>query len=277
MVNKEVCDCKSVIKELSSLDLLNSSAQDVQAILSKLYAKPIAAPLCDYPADTVIVRGRPITSTEQIKYKHELSYVPAEKNKKYQRGSTPNQTMFYGILSDTHDTQFVGCLGEICDCLRDPNPEDGEYYAIISFWIVRETISLFTIINPESQNNKSDNLKRMADELNLFVEKYKDYFDKEDVTSLQKFMYQQYNKKALAEHDYWIPALFTMDLIKSGNIDGILYESAQAADAQLDNVLCLAIKPESVDTKLNFLSAIKVTITIKAGKASVIGEPIDIQ
>lgn len=274
---KEVCDCKSVIKELSSLDLLNSSAQDVQAILSKLYAKPIAAPLCDYPADTVIVRGRPITSTEQIKYKHELSYVPAEKNKKYQRGSTPNQTMFYGILSDTHDTQFVGCLGEICDCLRDPNPEDGEYYAIISFWIARETISLFTIINPESQNNKSDNLKRMADELNLFVEKYKDYFDKEDVTSLQKFMYQQYNKKALAEHDYWIPALFTMDLIKSGNIDGILYESAQAADAQLDNVLCLAIKPESVDSKLSFLSAIKVTITIKAGKASVIGEPIDIQ
>lgn len=259
---KEVCDCKSVIKELSSLDLLNSSAQDVQAILSKLYAKPIAAPLCDYPADTVIVRGRPITSTEQIKYKHELSYVPAEKNKKYQRGSTPNQTMFYGILSDTHDTQFVGCLGEICDCLRDPNPEDGEYYAIISFWIARETISLFTIINPESQNNKSDNLKRMADELNLFVEKYKDYFDKEDVTSLQKFMYQQYNKKALAEHDYWIPALFTMDLIKSGNIDGILYESAQAADAQLDNVLCLAIKPESVDSKLSFLSAIKVTITI---------------
>lgn len=274
---KEVCDCKSVIKELSSLDLLNSSAQDVQAILSKLYAKPIAAPLCDYPADTVIVRGRPITSTEQIKYKHELSYVPAEKNKKYQRGSTPNQTMFYGILSDTHDTQFVGCLGEICDCLRDPNPEDGEYYAIISFWIARETISLFTIINPESQNNKSDNLKRMADELNLFVEKYKDYFDKEDVTSLQKFMYQQYNKKALAEHDYWIPALFTMDLIKSGNIDGILYESAQVADAQLDNVLCLAIKPESVDSKLSFLSAIKVTITIKAGKASVIGEPIDIQ
>ena len=64
------------------------------------------------------------------KYKHELSYVPADKNKKYQRGSTPNQTMFYGILSDTNDTQLVGCLGEICDCLREPNPQDGEYYAM---------------------------------------------------------------------------------------------------------------------------------------------------
>ena len=115
MANNEICDCKTVIKELSSLDLLNCSDKDVQAILQKLYAKPIAAPLCDYPADTVIVRGRPITSAEQIKYKHELSYVPADKNKKYQRGSTPNQTMFYGILSDTNDTQLVGCLGEICD------------------------------------------------------------------------------------------------------------------------------------------------------------------
>lgn len=277
MANNEICDCKTVIKELSSLDLLNCSDKDVQAILQKLYAKPIAAPLCDYPADTVIVRGRPITSAEQIKYKHELSYVPADKNKKYQRGSTPNQTMFYGILSDTNDTQLVGCLGEICDCLREPNPQDGEYYAIISFWIARETISLFTIINPESPSNKSDNLKRMAEELNLFTEEYKDYFDKEDVISLQKFMYHQYNKKALTENDYWIPALFTMDLIKSENIDGILYESAQVADEQLDNVLCLAIKPESADKKLSFLSAVKVTITIKDGKATVKGEPIDIQ
>ena len=42
----------------------------------------------------------------------------------------------------------------------------------------------------------------MADELELFMEECKDYFDKEDVTSLQKFMYQQYNKKALTENDY---------------------------------------------------------------------------
>ena len=136
---------------------------------------------------------------------------------------------------------------------------------------------MFTIINPESPSNKSDNLKRMAEELNLFMEEYKDYFDKEDVISLQKFMYHQYNKKALTENDYWIPALFTMDLIKSENIDGILYESAQVADEQLDNVLCLAIKPESADKKLSFLSAVKVTITIKDGKATVKGEPIDIQ
>lgn len=277
MANNEKCECKTVIKELSSLDLQNCSDKDVQAILNKLYDKPIAAPLCDYPVDTVIVRGRPITSTQQIKFKHELSYVPADKNKKYQRASTPNQTMFYGILSDTHDTQLIGCLGEICDCLREPNPQDGDYYAIISFWLVRETISLFTIINPETTNNKSDNLKKMADELELFMEECKDYFDKEDVTSLQKFMYQQYNKKALTENDYWIPALFTMDLIKSEKIDGILYESAQVVDERLDNVLCLAIKPESADKKLSFLSAVKVTITIKDVKATVTGEPIDIQ
>ena len=277
MANNEKYECKTVIKELSSLDLADCSDKDVQTILNKLYEKPIAAPICDYPADTVIVRGRPINSTEQIKYKHELSYVPADKNKKYQRASTPNQTMFYGILSDTHDTQLVGCLGEICDCLREPNPQDGDYYAIISFWLVRETISLFTIINPEATSNKSDNLKKMADELNLFMEECKDLFDKEDVTSLQKFMYQQYNRKAHTENDYWIPALFTMDLIKSEKIDGILYESAQVIDKQLDNVLCLAIKPESADKKLSFLSAVKVTITIKDGKATVKREPIDIQ
>ena len=81
MANNEKCECKTVIKELSSLDLQNCSDKDVQAILNKLYDKPIAAPLCDYPVDTVIVRGRPITSTQQIKFKHELSYVPADKNK----------------------------------------------------------------------------------------------------------------------------------------------------------------------------------------------------
>ena len=40
MANNEICDCKTVIKELSSLDLLNCSDKDVQAILQKLYAKP---------------------------------------------------------------------------------------------------------------------------------------------------------------------------------------------------------------------------------------------
>lgn len=276
MTNEKECNCKTVIEELSSLDLLNCSDADVQTILYKLYDKPIAAPICDYPADTVIVRGRPISATEQIKYKHELSYVPAHKNKKYQRASTPNQTMFYGVLSDTRDSQLVGCLGEICDCLRNPNPQDGEYYAIISFWIVRETISLFTIINPESTGNKSDNLKRMAGELDSFMEENKDSFDKEDIILLQKFMYQQFNKKALPESDYWIPALFTMDLIKSEKIDGILYESAQVIDEKLDNVLCVAIKPESVEQKLSFLSAIKVIITITNGKATIKREMIDI-
>lgn len=75
MANNEKYECKTVIKELSSLDLADCSDKDVQTILNKLYEKPIAAPICDYPADTVIVRGRPISSTEQIKYKHELSYV----------------------------------------------------------------------------------------------------------------------------------------------------------------------------------------------------------
>ena len=39
----------------------------------------------------------------------------------------------------------------------------------------------------------------------------------------------------------------------------------------------LMLKPESADKKLSFLSAVKVTITIKDGKATVTGEPIDIQ
>ena len=59
MANNEICDCKTVIKELSSLDLLNCSDKDVQAILQKLYAKPIAAPLCDYPADTCLLYTSP--------------------------------------------------------------------------------------------------------------------------------------------------------------------------------------------------------------------------
>src|SRR4051794_34584351 len=82
------------IQELKKIDLSTYPADRVRKLIDKLGRFGIIS--IDLHPGKTIIRARPNNPVEIFKNRSELSYVPQSKNHKYQRASTPNQTMFYG-------------------------------------------------------------------------------------------------------------------------------------------------------------------------------------
>ncbi len=95
---------KDSIDELKQLNLDICTTESIQAILSKLGAFP--APIRDIHKDSLIYRASYLETNEKISDVKRLSYCPVEKNKTFQRASTPKQTMFYGVLGNTGDVYY---------------------------------------------------------------------------------------------------------------------------------------------------------------------------
>ena len=73
-----------------------------------------------------------------------------------------------------------------------------------------------------------------------------------------------------ADREYWIPAKFTFDVLVQPIIDGIFYESSQGrVDDRLKDCISVALKPQSVDTKLHFLGVYDVLIKNDGEKVTI--------
>lgn len=265
-------DMRSIIEVVLSIDLNTSKPEKIREIMGQLIkSKSILAPTAFLPNPYMeyLYRARVVNSFDEVKIPEDLSYQKAEKNTKYTRACPPGKTMFYGTTGTNlilqEDDVEMGCIVEVCDFLRQKKPTvDGIHRVVVGKWEITQELSFFTVINPYSQENKSIIHKS-------FAKRFEEQFDlappnllnKEEVYAFQKFLFDQFNKNANSENEYWIAATIAQDLIVE--FDGILWESVRCEDPTLFNVFCVAIKANSVDKKLHLATADDITISIKNG------------
>lgn len=213
-----------------------------------------------------IYRATPITDIADINESKRLSYKPAYLNKTYQRASTPFNTMFYGIVSNTYTNAVMGCLGETCDCLRNINTPNKHYKVVISEWKLKQDVALVQMISIKGFNkskvfNNQKEITKMIKENNAQNEL-------ENIKFLE-FMSREFKKKSQQESDYWISAIYTEFLTQLMGYNGIVYESVQAIDPTLSEVKCIALTPDFTDNNLSFEQGIVYEFDFKG-----IHEPI---
>lgn len=241
----------SIIRELESVDLSQSSPDTIRNILDKLISRPLPILVTILPPNSYIYRARDVNDFGEIESQASLTYRRADQNTRFNRASSPGNTMFYGIHSVIESPAdagkaATGSMIEACNFLREP-PTQKENKAVVGVWQVVEPLQLFTIIDPEWENNPANTHRQ-------YVAQFDDVFSENPEINMSEakvfhsFFYNQFNKPVLSDQEYWIPALVTPDLTRP--YDGIKYESVQCMRSKLNGLMCVALKPESVDRKL---------------------------
>lgn len=255
-----------IIERFKNLDLEKASEKDVLNIFDKLRFLP--APITDYHEGKIIHRARRISKGQTVNLNSELSYTPEQFNNSFQRASTPRQTMFYGAVIpeirgeiEVPNERIIGAC-EISDFLRNIDSPDGEETIVFGKWRVKETISLLSIIDPATELNKIAFFKEMTEGYHKFLEHIND--EKNNAILFQEFISSEFSKpKINSERDYLISALLTERVINQ--CDGVIYPSVRADYKGL----CVSIKPETVDEKMELIEVLECSVIKKNGAVKI--------
>ena len=139
----------NILKKLENLDLNLYPYFDVKDLIGKL--GNVAAIQINFNPGKKIIRARPNYNGEVFKYAHQLSYKLPQYNRKFQRASSPNMSMFYGavIPEFTKPTELdnarVASLLESIPLSRDPRSE-GEQIITYGTWVVTKKFSLYGVV-----------------------------------------------------------------------------------------------------------------------------------
>ncbi|GLU45106.1 hypothetical protein Musp01_27300 [Muricauda sp. NBRC 101325] len=195
-----------------------------------------------------------------------ISFKPSEYNHNYMRASTPNNTMFYGSTFSDDDEiteeqmKYERIIGstEVSTLMRNSEILEGWSRITFGSWIVDDTISLATIIDP-SKEHEHPYLNNLKDRYLKFLEQVPEDI-KENTIKWLEFLSVEFSKKVANgnNHDYLISAKYTELFVNSGKYDGVIYPSVQSSGYGL----CVAIHPNAVQKmRLNYVLQCKLTKT----------------
>lgn len=259
--------------------------EDVVEVFNELIGQPYIAPSITMPAGTLVLRARSVDSFDEVLHESQISYLPPQNCTKFGRANKPAHPLFYGVFVNYNKDKaipdiygsLVLTLYEACSFFRKPMQLD-EYRVVVGCWQTLEPLTGLTIINPEPRENRAGLNKRVADALPAFLSsldtKYRkkgiEIYSNEEVINFQNYMHHKFTDDVNDDKEYWIPAKFTFDILESPKLDGIFYESSQGrVDEKLKECISIALKPESVDTKLHFMGVYDVLIRHDRGEVSI--------
>lgn len=229
-----------------------NSPEEVEQIITSMHGTQLI-PSLYLSSNQSIYRARVVNNVKDIVDSNSLSYLPPEKNKSYKRASTPANTMFYGVSSNEQWSSAYGCCAETCDCFRNPSDKSVLYNVVIGQWQTTKDLKLAQIINPNGRNksdvfNNDKEYRMIASSIGL---------ESPDLTSLMTFLNHEFTKIVDNNDDkgYWVSAILSQLLLRTGLFDGIIYESVQSSAPGTENVHCVAISPSVVDKYMIFKKA----------------------
>ena len=246
---------RAIISELSSLDLSQVPHDQVKSKIQQL-GKFGAVVTTLHPGKKIIRArlndGVPFTEISQ------LSYKPQTFNKTYLRASTPNKTMFYGsivpeVISETEpDTARATIVFELSAFVRDKESV-GEEDITFSAWEVCENIELVSLIHHKGFKRPTALSEKLQKEYEQFISNHPEM--ELPSKEISEYLASEFAKFPIGQHtDYLISAVYAE--MTALQFDGVLYPSVQLAGEGVN----VAIKPESVESKLKFLGASECTI-----------------
>lgn len=247
---------KTEIKQrLEELDLHNCSDREIVDLIDN-NSYPIQ--LMKINPRQPFFRATVLGENERIQDigRKRLSYRPAVDSNNYQRASIPGHTMFYGIMPNCEEKNYcelgiAAALFEVSSIFRDKTRKTEWHVHVVSEWVSKETITLLVIADP-FLNNKSARLNDCSIGFRTFVqERYSPSIANEEL-EFQKFIFNQFSTPFDEECKYKIPALFANQFLEEAKkkeikIDGLVWQSAINIDDKLNDALCVAILPETID------------------------------
>lgn len=256
---------REIIQTLNEIDLNTCSDDEVRDNL-KLLGK-FGVMITKLHKGKKIIRAR-LAEEKPFENISELSYKPQKFNTTYQRASTPFKTMFYGSIvpevsgNSEPQTARITVAFELSEFLRDIETI-GEQDIVFSAWVIKEDIELVTLIHHKNFERPTELSKRLQADFEKFAESNPE--QKIPTLEISEFLGNQFAKLPIKEHtDYMHSAIYSQ--LVTENFDGVLYPSVRMAGEGIN----VAIQPETVDKKLDFLGASECTI-YKNGKAVFIG------
>ena len=222
-------DINTVIEKFKNLDLSKYPKDEILS-LHKQVGK-IGYVVVTFHKGKSVMRARPNYNGERFEKKSDYSFKPQEYNKKYQRASTPNTTMFYATSipekiepGELDNMRIIG-VAETIPMLRDLTVSG---YQKVSFgrWDVQEDIHLIAIIQKDKYYEESNYTRELADAYHGFINTTpKDIFERS--LAYTSFLADEFSKEDIRDdYDYMISALFS-EFITHRGFDGILYPSVR--------------------------------------------------
>jgi len=186
-------------------------------------------------------------------------YLPEKSKRKFQRASTPDNTMFYGcIVPDWYSLEGTRAVTsmECSGLIRNEGIKSGCEKISFGRWKVKSDIKLVAIVQNPGYN-KSDNpyIKELNSHFEDMVKK--DSSIENDIKLISTFFAEEFAKEEINDqYDYFLSAIFTEVMCEYG-FDGVMYPSVRAGGKYAMNV---AIKPDAVDNKMDMEVTVDCTI-----------------
>lgn len=272
---------KDAISKLSALDLVNSTDLDIRDCINMF--GPVGIVEMTLHAGKNIIRARPNgilgnaiepTFTE----KSQLLFKPQKYNTTYQRASTPNQTMFYGVEYSDNDVE-IGNTARLMATLEASslmrNDWDGEEWISYGRFIVTKDIPLIAICY------QKDFITRSKYNQELW-EAFKNGLATQDAEMQEKslavtdYLANEFAKSVSSSDShkqYMISAIYSEMTVNNGKA-GIYYPSVKNKLFQDGLVFNVAIAPEIASSSLKLIAAGECTIYKKGPNSLVDNETV---
>jgi hypothetical protein len=257
-----------VVVELQKLKLSDYPVNEIKRIIHK--TGHVAIMITDYHEFKDIERAVNNTKDEpEFSLVARISYKPAEYNQTFLRASTPNTTMFYGVVISEYfkeaEKRYARVIGisEISALIRSREILEGQSRITFGKWEVTSNISLATIIDPTKEYTQPY-LNELKDKYLRFIAKEPVEVQKESIKYM-KYFSEEFSKEvgACQNHDYLISALLTEFLVAKG-FDGVVYPSVRSQGYGL----CVAIHPR-------VMNHLKLTRVLQCKIIKTPGQPDD--
>ena len=247
MTKEDACE------RLENLNLRNSSTKEVRELLEVIGIIPIMTAKLN--TGTRIHRTRMGRGYYQP---WQLTYKKPRLCTSMQRASLPNESVFYGCLSDDQSRLEYGRMIGLLECskLAKDMKGFGREYVTASVWEVTEPINIISFITDRTFAGE----KKLCEIVKHFVRLYKEKH--RNIDNIERRVGQiidrEFSKVVDDNRDYLITATLVHDMLFDfkEDIDAVLYPSVQTRG---DLGLNIAIKPEVADRKLSLHHVIDQT------------------
>jgi hypothetical protein len=245
---------KEIINQLKDLDSSKFPKTEIQDLMRNV------GPICDiiihFKEGTPIIRGRPNKLSERFEFKSDYSFKPQCYNKTYQRASTPDNTMFYGVVPNIKDISNITSnelmamrLSVFSELFH--NGLNIEETPKISFgrWQVKkgEQLNVLAIIQEDKYKESNELLSELRVAYDCFVNQDIDKNLRNNSLNYGTYLANEFSKAEItSDKDYMISAVYSEIVSKHKQFDGILYPSVRAEGRYFN----ITIKPDVLNCKL---------------------------
>lgn len=262
---------QEAITNLKSITLIEGSQQTIRDNISKFGGIGVIAMTLHRGKNIIRARTNGIIGEDTLEgpfiKKADFLYKPAQYNTTYQRASTPNQTMFYGVgYPDEASTESARAIATFEGSKLLRAERNGEEKISYGRFVVTEDIPLIAICYNEGFVPRSKYAAELFQNWKNAVATMPAEMQERTVATTQ-FLADEFSKLVLntAPHtEYMISAIYT-EMVAARGMAGVYYPSVKNLLIQQGVLFNVAITPDYAEKYLKLIAAGECTIYSEQG------------